>query len=192
MADQIVVNISKAPVTVCMPSGKPVVILPGYAVQGDCFMKYVMSGQIVPLSNVPVGFAVRGVAQPLAKEGMRSDGKSSVSFGNAPKSAKSSTVAPKGTAVSLAESGKEATEENIRASIEAAGGAKLPSSEGTYEGLTVEQWAERLRKVSDNTLGQQMKLHTLRDLARFLGVDSAELLQTKADLISAVRIKTRG
>ncbi len=191
MAEQIVVNISKAPYAITLPSGRPLAVLPGYAVQGNHFVKFVTAGVFVPLAGIPAGFKILGVSSPLGADGVRSDSVSSTGFNNAPKSRAGNRTVPATAASALAAAGRPATNEAIAASM-----ADVPGMADTatdrYDGLDVPQWKERIRGISDTTLAQQMKLGSLKDLARFLGIESADLLQTKADLIAAVRVRVRG
>jgi hypothetical protein len=187
MAEQILVNISSAPFTVNLPSGRPVTILPGFGVQGDFFLRYLSSGQFVTLGGMPAGMTVRGISQPLATEGTRKEDTAQPKYSNATKRTPPK-VAPKTVAVALAEEGKTQTAENLSAAVPSVADS-LQSTEGGLAGLNAEQWMDRIQKISDTTLAQQMKVSELRLLAVLLGVASADLLQTKTDLISAIRVK---
>lgn len=192
MAEQILVNISQAPITVSMPSGKPVAILPGFAIKGDHFARFAMSGTLVTLASIPAGFSIRGVSDPMANEGIRSDSGSSTTFGAAPKSKAKPSPVPKTTAMALAESGVAPTEQAVANDVANRSGVEIDVTSSSYMGLERSQWDARLHSISDTTLAQQMKLSDLTGLARFLGIESADLLRTKMDLIQAIRVKVRG
>ena len=187
MAEAILVNISKAPMTIFLPSGRPLIVNPGYAVQGDHFTRYIASGQFVSLPHVPAGFKILGVTQPCQTEQVRSVSGNPVGFGNSNKSKSMAKAKPHvATTVAMANPGASAQE---IAETALGSAATSVSNTSSFEGLSVDAWKARLHSISDTTFAQQMKLSQLRGLAVFLGIDSADLIQTKADFITAIRVR---
>lgn len=189
MAELILVNVSKAPATVNLPTGRPIIILPGYAVAGDHFARYVQVGTLVPLPSVPVGFMVKGVSEPMRSEGVRTSQDPSHMTDHKSKATSSvQATAPKTTAVAMAENGQSTDMANIAAAT----GVTLGDGEMLLDGVSRAGWIARVRSISDTTLAQQMKVDQLRSLAKLLGVDSADMLNTKFDIITSIRVKCRG
>lgn len=191
MTEQILVNISKARAVVSLPTGRPYIIEPGFAVQGDHFAKFVSSGVLVPLAHIPAGFTVRGISHPLGGEGVRQDSQAPSYAKNANKSAKP-VAAPKQitAAENLANQGKTTSEE-VSETLLAGVPGHDPDGKPTCQGLTNEQWKTRLQGISDATFLQQMKLGQLRELAVFFGIESASVIQTKPDFVRAIRLRIR-
>lgn len=187
-SELILVNISNSPATVNLPTGRPVIVLPGFGIAGDYFVKYMQVGVLMPIAAIPNAFKVKGIAEPLRSEGVRTsrDPSSMTSDVNQP-FRNGKTVAVKSTLVSLAETGAGTTDKDVAN----AHNVQLPEGE-LLDGITREGWVSRVQSISDTTLAQQMKLDQLRNLARFLGIDSADILATKSDIIAAVRIRCRG
>lgn len=191
VSELILVNISSSPTTVNLPTGRPIIVLPGFGIAGDYFSKYMQAGILMPVAAIPANFKIRGIAEPLRSEGVRTsrDPSSAAVAGN-PRGASGSDF--RGPAVpsaisALAKEGSGTSNQDVASSF----GINTPTSE-LLDGVTREGWVSRVQSISDTTLAQQMKLDQLRGLARFLGIDSADLLSTKAEIISAVRIRCRG
>lgn len=187
MVESILVNISNTPMTIFLPSGRPLIVNPGYAVQGDHFVRYVASGQFVLLPSIPVGFRIKGISQPCSVDQIRSTQGSPVGFSNAPKSKSMAKAKPANTTTIAMANPGASTQEIENAALGDA--ASSVSDAHTFEGLSLDSWKARLHSISDTTFAQQMKLSQLKGLAKFLGIESADLMQTKADFIAAVRIK---
>lgn len=193
MTEQVLVNISKAPCVLTLPTGRPVAVDPGFAIQGDHFAKFASSGTLVPLHSIPVGFTVRGIIAPLAGEGVRQDAQAPSYAKNANKSKQLQTMAapkPISAAQDLADKTQATLADASKALLDGVPGND-PNAPNTCQGLTAEAWKERLRGISDATFLQQMKLNDLRKLAEFFGVESAGILQTKPDFVRAIRLKVR-
>ena len=191
MTEQVLVNISKAPLVISLPTGRPLIVDPGFAIQGDFFAKFASSGSFVPLHSIPVGFTVRGISAPLAGEGVRNDAQAPRYANNASKSKQPVETSKPVTAVQdIADKNQTTPEEAAKALLQGVPGHD-PNAPDTCQGLSMVQWKERLRGISDATFLQQMKLGQLRELAVFFGIESAGVLQTKPDFVRAIRLKAR-
>lgn len=184
--EQVLVNISKAPVSVTLPSGRPILINPGFAVQGDYFLKFIDPGRIETLARIPAGFSVRGVSQPLLTDQTRDNNSSSSRTTGKLENKSNAKAALKTAGAALAAEGKELTVQNLAKNIPGFTGTG-EAGEETFQGVTAATWISRIKAVSSSTLAQQTKLGDLKALAKFLGVASE--FATKADLIEAVRLK---
>lgn len=189
-SELILINISSSPTTVSLPTGRPIIVLPGFGVAGDYFVKYMQIGVLMPIASIPSSFKVKGIAEPLRTEGVRTtrDPSEAVNKNQPFRPATTGAAAtPKSSLVAMAEAGLGTSDKDI------AKAHNLDIKEGDLlDGLTREAWVSRIQAISEATLAQQMKLDQLRNLARFLGIYSADILATKADIISAVRIRCRG
>lgn len=190
MSEQVFVNISNAPIIISLPTGRPYAVQPHYAVQGDHFRKFISSGTFVPLSNIPATFTIKGVTAPLAGEGVRGDSQAPNHTKSKTRPVPATAPKPKTAAVALAEEGKTSSQEVAKATLENVPGYDSATTP-TFEGLTFQAWKERLAGISDATFGQHMKLGQLRGLAKFLQIDSADILQTKVEFMQAIRMRLR-
>lgn len=187
--EQIIVNVSRAPCAISLPSGRPILLNPGFAVQGNYFLRFLDPGKLEVLAKIPAGFTVRGVSQPLAGDQSRDNSAASNKVQGKIENKSQPRVAAKTAASALAESGKDATLENLATGIPGAITASQNADEG-YMGATAATWIARIQGISNATLAQQLKLNELKGLAKFLGVESE--LHTKAELVEAVRVKANG
>ena len=191
MSEQVFVNISHKPYIVSLPTGRPYAIQPHYAVQGDHFRKFISSGEFVPLAAIPAKFTVKGITSPLASEGVRGDSQApNHNKSKLSRPAPAQAAKPKTAAMAMAEAGKTSPQEVADGILAGTPGYDSDAS-STFEGLTFQGWKERLAGISDATFGQHMKLAQLRGLAKFLAIESADILQTKVEFITAIRMRLR-
>jgi len=186
----ILVNTSTTPVSIFMPSGKPLTIPPGIGVRGDWLNKYVgVVPQFQLLQQVPADFNIRGITDPMKDEFVR-DNRDPSHF-RRPESREKSVTATspvKTKASQAAEEGhSQDTESMVKREV-----PNAPDEKDNFQGAAVDVWRSRIRQYSDSTLGQQLKLTELREVAKLLGVDAADVLSTKKDLITALRVKVGG
>lgn len=186
----ILVNTSKTPISIFLPSGKPLTVPPGIGVRGDWCAKYI--GQVAELQliqQVPANFNIRGITDPMKDEFVRDnrdpshfrrpEGRSTPVTATSPLDTKASAAASKGES--------QDTKDMVKREVPAA-----PAEQANFQGATADVWRSRIRQYSDSTLGQQLKLPELREVARLLDIDAADVLSTKKDLITALRVKVGG
>lgn len=186
----ILVNTSETPVSIFLPSGKPLTVPVGIGVRGDWLEKYIgMVPQLQLIQQVPANFNIRGITDPMKEEFVRDnrdpshfrrpEGRSTPVTATSPVQTKASEAAAKG----------ESQDAKDMVSREVPGAAP---EQDQFQGASADVWRGRVRQYSDSTLGQQLKLPELREVARLLGVDAADVLSTKKDLITALRVKVGG
>lgn len=186
----ILVNTSTTPISIFMPSGKPITIPPNIGVRGDWLDKYIGTvPQLQLIQQVPSDFNIRGITDPMKDEFVR-DNRDPSHFRRPENQPTRVTPASpvKTKASQAAEEGKGTDSKSI---VEREV-PNAPIEEANFQGASADVWRGRIRQYSDSTLGQQLKLTELREVAHLLGVDAADVLSTKKDLITALRVKVGG
>ena len=186
----ILVNTSETPVSIFMPSGKPLTVPPGIGVRGDWLDKYIgVVSQLQLLQQVPANFNIRGITDPMSNEFVR-DNRDPSHF-RRPEARPSPVTSTTAVETKASEAAAKGESQNTKDMVEREVPTAAPEQD-QFQGATADVWRGRVRQYSDSTLGQQLKLPELREVARLLGVDAADVLSTKKDLITALRVKVGG
>lgn len=188
----VLVNCGKSPISIFTPHGKPITIPPGIGVKGDqaWLSKHIGVNDLTLLQQVPALFKVRGITEPMKEELVR-DTREASHFRRPEVKRRAAPVGPasiKTKASQAIEEGKSSDTGNLAQAAD----PSTNDGEATYQGSTAAIWRKSILSISDSTLSQQLKLADLRGVASLLGIESADVLATKRDLITALRVKTGG
>jgi hypothetical protein len=188
----VLVNCGKSPISIFTPHGKPITIPPGIGISGDqaWLGKHIGVNDLTLIQQVPADFKIRGITEPMKEELVRDTRQASHFRNPEPKRVVASSRVP--TVRTKASEALEAGESSSTSDLSKAVGSDAGSGEATYDGRTASIWRNHIISVSDSTLSQQLKLQDLREVAALLGIDSADVLATKRDLITSLRVKTGG
>jgi hypothetical protein len=188
----VLVNCGKSPISIFTPHAKPITILPGIGVRGDVdwLAKHIGVNDLTLIQQLPAGFNIRGIVDPMKEELVR-DTRDPSHFRRpeARRPQPQAVTAPVRTKASEAtEAGKSSQTGDLAKDAD----SSISDSPNMFRGRTADIWRHQIRTISDSTLSQQLKLIDLRELATLLDIDSADVLATKKDLITALRVKTGG
>jgi len=184
----ILVNTGTTNVVISTPSGRFVTVGPAQAITGDWLHKYIGTTPLQVYQQIPSSFVVKGILDPMKEEFIR-DNRDASHFQQPEANKRGVAPSPVATQTKAAAAKADGKELDIKRDM---GGnpAHPDSSEPVHDGLTKGQWVDRIRSVSDSTLAQNLKVDDIRGVAKLLEIDSYDLLNTKKDLIAAVRVKT--